>query len=131
MNFTRNMLRALAVGVDRLNDGDLRDRAAADDVVADLEQFGYVYQRPGSFLSRNALFVNGSMHPEGVWAKDTTDTEKAWVIRELGALDAELNTLIDECRYLELPKGLIQMMAKLLREVRLKKGLRFEPADLE
>ena len=132
------MRRVLGAGVARLMDGDLRDRSDAEEVICDLRDEGYVYEEPGTFLSRNAILVNGSMHPDGVWTKDLETVEKESVIRALlvlaqpcgGAMLPEVNLLIDKCRYLELPDGVIDELAHHVRFIRKLKGLRFEPADL-
>jgi hypothetical protein len=128
--YSKETLRALGVGVDRLNDGDLDDRAAADVVVAQMLREGYLYEA-GRFLSRNACLVNGHMCPDGVWSSDLTLEEKAVVVRALGALLPETTSLIVGHRFTELPEIIVNTMADFIRNTRTNKGLPFEPADFE
>jgi len=128
--YSKEMLRALGVGVDRLNDGDLRDRAAADAVVGQLRREGYLYES-GRVLSLNACLVNGHMHPDGAWSKDLTERERESVILALGALFPEPSQLIVENRFMELPEVMTNTMADFIRNTRMAKGLRFEPVDFE
>lgn len=128
--YSNEMLRALGVGVDRLHDGDLKDRAAASTVISQMRQEGYLYEA-GRFLSRNAILVNGHMCPEGVWSEDLTLDEKAAVVRAFGSLTPEITLLIEGHRFLELPEAVLNTMADFVRHTRIDKGLRFEPADFE
>lgn len=130
MIYSKEMLRALGTGVDRLNDGDPKDRADADAVVTQMNRDGYLYES-GIFLSRNACLVNGHMHPSGVWSEDLTADEKGVVVRALGSLPSEMTQLIEEHRFTELPEIIINMMAAFIQNTRTAKGLRFEPTDFE
>jgi len=42
----------------------------------------------------------------------------------------EMDRAIDECRYLDLPEILLSTMAASIRNIRLAKGLRYEPRGL-
>jgi hypothetical protein len=128
--YSKEMLRALGVGVDRLNDGDPKDREAADAVVAEMHQEGYLYEA-GRFVSRNACLVNGHMCPDGAWSKDLTLDEKASVVLALGALLPCVRRRVEEHRFMELPEVILNTMADFIRNTRTDKGLRFEPADFE
>lgn len=130
MDFSRTMLRALGQGVDRLHDGDPQDRRDADQVVSDLQVYGYIYEA-GTFNHEAALLVNGHLHPMGCYKDDLTLAEKEQVIQEMGSLLPEMYQIIDENRYLDLPLGLLIAMWGSIRDIRNTKGLRVYPEQAQ
>ena len=67
--FNAAILHAIAVGLDRLNDGDPGDRNVADRVIADMARNGLVFERGGFVPSNEATcgYVRGSDGPEYVF----------------------------------------------------------------
>ena len=83
------MVRAIGQGVDRLMDGDPRDRAEAEEVIRTLEALGYAYGG-GSFFHRDEILVNriSEKYPEAVRdLKAKTVEAKAKFLREIGFKD--------------------------------------------
>jgi hypothetical protein len=128
--YSKEMLRVLGAGLSRLHDGDSKDRRAADEVEEDLRVQGYLFDGYGMFHHRDAILVNGHMHPNGSWSADLTDPERERVIRDQGVLLPEMDHAINESRYLDLPEILLSTMAASIRNIRLTKSLRVEPKDL-
>lgn len=130
MNYSKAMLRALGQGVDRLNDGDPRDRRDADEVVQTLAREGYVYDHRGHFIHQVEILVTGHMHENGAWKDDLTDADRSQVVMEQGVLLPSMTQSILDGKFHDLPFILLESMAQSIRGIRVAKGLRFEPIDL-
>lgn len=119
---TKTFLRALSVGVDRLNDGDPKDRQDADAVIQEMAILGYVFSGT-SFVRRDQLLVTAHLHENGYCRDVFTDEERAKILSFLGVLPENTDLF-------NLPDIVSCVLANLIRDARVTKKLRAEPEDL-
>lgn len=118
-----DVLRVLGVGIDHLQNGDLKDRTVSSAVAVLLRNLGYVVNS-NAIVTRNRVLVVSHFHPEGADRDVFTDEERAQLITQLGSIDPELLKLE------KMPDIVEEALAEVIRTARKIKGLRYEPLGL-
>jgi len=131
LNLSKEVLRTLGEGVSRLRDGDLDDGHAANKVVKDMEDLGYVYVGY-DFVSRDWCLVVGHLAPTGS-DQDALTHEDKQIIRSMAdgfGKNPDSPLLFDWSHIRDSSEEAIADMAATIRVLRDSKGLPKEPANL-
>jgi hypothetical protein len=111
IELTKEVLRALGEGVDRLNDGDTNDRDAADAVDAMLDSLGYV--REGcNYISKTSCTVVAYACRQGA---DFGKLSPAALALVCGQADGAIG--LDGFDYAELPKLSESVLTRMANKI--------------